>query len=261
MALAKLGGELSRESFYARYARAVAANDGEWSERYRRDMDHLPRWVTPEFLALPCGTIDRAVMESALTAERSLERSTLDNRVRYLSAILGYRERHKKGHEIAILTPAQVGKVLRVCETPEERRVVAILFFAGIRPDSEFGEISRLEWDSFGESEIYISGAVSKTPSDRHIPISSRLRRLIRGHPSSGKVMPTGWKKRWQRIRRDSGISDLNDVSRHTYASNMLGATSMEITQAALGHVAMSQVTRRHYTRSVIKADAVRYFR
>jgi integrase len=196
-----------------------------------------------------------------LTAERPLKRSTIDARCRYLSAIVGYRERHKKEASISILAPGQVARCLRVCETPEERRVVAILFFAGVRPDSEFGEISRLQWDAFGADEIYIDRSISKTASDRHIPISTRLRRLIRGHPADGAVMPSGWKKRWQRIRRDSGIADLIDVTRHTYASNLLAATSMDVCQSALGHVPMSQTTRRHYARAVLRADGVRYFR
>jgi len=160
-----------------------------------------------------------------------------------------------------VLQTAQVGRCLRVCESPEERRVVAVLFFAGVRPDAEFGEISRLDWSAFGDDVIEVSSEVSKTPSDRHIPISPRLRRLIRGHPPDGPVMPPAWKKRWQRIRRDAGISELIDVARHVYCSNMLAAFGMEACQAAMGHVPLSQVTRRHYARAVLKPAALRYFR
>lgn len=262
IAVAKLGGAETRETFRERYWRAMKANDGVWSDKYQTQMDDLPKWVPETFLDRVCGGVDRVAIEAACREIRpSLKQSSLDMKASRILAILNFRPRHRKLSSIAILSPGQVGQCLRVCETPEERRVVAVLFFAGIRPDSEFGEISRLEWNAFGGEEIYISRDVSKTPSDRHIPISGRLRRLIHGHPKYGLVMPTGWKKRWQRIRRDSGISSLTDVTRHTYCSNMLAAEGMEATQSAMGHVPLSQATRRHYVRAVLKSAAVRYFR
>ena len=262
MAVAKLGGAESRETFGDRYWRAMAANDCIWSDKYQSQMDDLPKWVPAEFLRRACGGIDRAAVEAACREIRpSLKQSSLDMKASRILAIVNFRPRHKKSSTIAILSPAQAGRCLRVCESAEERRVVAILLFAGIRPDSESGEISRLDWAAFGADEIYVSGEVSKTPSDRHIPIAPRLRRLLRGHPESGPVMPPGWKKRWQRIRRDALIADLIDVTRHTFCSNALAAWGMDACQAAMGHVPLSQVTRRHYARAVLRADAVRYFR
>lgn len=262
MAVAKMGGTEARETFRDRYWRAMAANDSIWSDKYQAQMDDLPKWLPESFMARVCGGIDRPAIEAACRQVRpSLKQSSLDMKASRILAILNFRPRHKKTSGIAILSPSQVGRCLRVCESLEERRVVAVLFFAGIRPDSEFGEISRIEWDAFGESEIYISSNVSKTPSDRHIPICSRLMRLLRGHPHSGLVMPSGWKKRWQRIRRDAGISDLIDVTRHTFCSNALAAWGMDATQSAMGHVPLSQTTRRHYARAILKADGVKYFR
>lgn len=262
LAVAQMGGAEARETFKDRYWRAVAANEGIWSDKYQSQMDDLPKWVPESFFKRGCGGIDRKTVEAACREIRpSLKQSSLDMKASRILAIVNFRPRHKKTGGIAILTPGQVGRCLRVCETPEERRVVALLLFAGIRPDAEFGEISRLEWEAFGDSEIYISGQVSKTPGDRHIPIYGRLRRLLRGRPTEGPVMPSGWKKRWQRIRRDAGISELIDVTRHTFCSNLLAAEGMEVTQAAMGHVPMSQTTRRHYARAILKADGVRFFR
>jgi integrase len=262
LAVAQMGGPESRETLGERYWRAVVANDGVWSEKYQSQMDDLPKWVPEAFFKRACGGIDRKAIEAACREVRpSLKQSSLDMKAARILAVVNFRPRHKKTSAIAILDPGRVGRCLRVCETPDERWVVAVLFFAGIRPDSEFGEISRLQWDAFGESEIYISREVSKTPSDRHIPLSARLRRLIAGHPGEGLVMPTGWKKRWQRIRRDAGISELIDVTRHTFCSNLLAAEGMEVTQAAMGHVPLSQTTRRHYARAILKADGKRFFR
>lgn len=262
MVVARLGTAADKETFRDRYWRVVAANEGVWSDKYQSQMDDLPKWLPDSFMDRPCGGIDRAAVESACRVVRpSLKQSSLDMKATRIMAVLNYRPRHRKAGSIAICDRAQVVRCLRVCETMEERRVVALLFLAGIRPDSEFGEISRLEWDGFGDSEIYISNEVSKTPSDRHIPISSRLRRYIKGHPADGLVMPTGWKKRWQRIRRDAGIAGMIDVTRHTYCSNMLAAFGMDETQAAMGHVPLSQTTRRHYVRAVMREAGRRYFR
>ncbi len=259
LAVAKLGGAESRETFGDR---AMAANDCVWSDKYQSQMDDLPKWLPASFMQRVCGVIDRAAIEAACREIRpSLKQSSLDMKASRILAIVHFRPRHKKAPSLAILTPAQVGRCLRVCESIEERRVVAVLFFAGVRPDAEFGEISRLDWSAFGDDVIEVSSEVSKTPSDRHIPITPRLRRLIRGHPPDGMVMPSGWKKRWQRIRRDAGIAELIDVARHVYCSNMLAAFGMEACQAAMGHVPLSQVTRRHYARAVLKPAAVRFFR
>ena len=261
IALKAAGKGLDREPFGTRYQRAVAAMESDWSQRYLADMERLPRWVPASFMALPCGLLDRAEIERGLTAEKTLERSTIDNRARYIAAIVGYRERHKKSTDIAILSVPQCARLLRVCERVEERRVVALLLFAGIRPDSESGEIGRLDWAAVGAEEIYVSGDVSKTSSDRHIPVSPRLRRLIAGHPPSGPVIPPNWRRAWQRIRRDAGISELHDVCRHTFASNFLAANGEEPAKSAMGHTANSSTLFRHSRRAVTRAAGVRFFR
>jgi integrase len=134
-------------------------------------------------------------------------------------------------------------------------RVVALLLFAGIRPDAEAGEISRLQWEAVGETEIYVSPEVSKV-GDRHVPITPRLRRLLRGHPKSGSVVPAGWRRAWQRIRRVSGISEMQDVCRHTFASNHLAAFGEDATKQAMGHTAGSSTLFRHYRRAITRESA-----
>jgi len=261
MAMARLPSESDRETFRERYDRAMLAMEQEWAPRYADDMGRLPRWVPAWFMALPCASVDRAEMERALTEQSKIKRSTIDNRARYLSAIIGYRERHRKSSHIDILSPSQAGRVLRVCECADEKRVIALLIFAGIRPDSESGEIGRLDWSAVGESEIYVPRHVSKTKSDRHIPITSRLRRLIGDHPKSGPVCPSGWRKKWQRIRRDSGIAEMVDVCRHTFGSNYLAAFGEDAAKQAMGHAAGSSTLFRHYRRAVTKAAGERFFR
>jgi len=262
MAVAKLGGNESRETFGERYARALLANENTWSAIYSNQMAALTRWVPASFMDRVCGGIDRAVIESACREmQPTLKQSSLDMKASRILAIIGFRPRHRKSTDISILSVAQCAKLLRVCERVEERRVVALLLFSGIRPDSENGEIGRLEWSAVKDDYIDISPAVSKTSSDRHIPITPRLRRLIKGHPKDGPVCPSGWRRAWQRIRRDAGIAELSDVCRHTFASNFLEWKGSDSCKAAMGHTAGSTVLFRHYARAIKKDAGEKFFR
>ena len=259
-ASARLKDETSKELFKTRYDRAVLAGEGHWSDRYVTDMEKLTRWLPKWFMDLPCGIIDRAEIERALTDGLKLSRSTLDNRARMVLAIVGYRERHRKTSSIQILSADERAAMFEACETDDEKRAVALLLYAGIRPDSEMGEITRLQWEDIGKEQITVHPETSKTGSDRLIPITPRLRREIKGHPKTGPVAPSGWKKRWQRIRKTAGIKG-QDVTRHTFASHYLACKGEDEAKAVLGHTANSSTLFRHYRRAVTKADGVRYFK
>ena len=257
--LRQMAASGASEKFSDRYDRAVKANEERWSNRYKNDVAKIPRWLSKRFFDSPCGTIDREAIEADLVKDRPLKRSTIDARTTRILAILNYRERHRRSGEIQILTLAEVEAVLGHCRTPEERRVVALLTFAGIRPDAESGEIARLDWEAVGGKEIYISPGVSKTGSDRHIPITPRLRELLEGHPKSGPVRIVQWRRIWKRIRKDAGLSG-QDVLRHSFASHYLAATDEAKAKAAMGHTAGSSTLFRHYRRAVTEADGLAYF-
>ncbi|HEX7262397.1 MAG TPA: hypothetical protein VF258_11385, partial [Luteolibacter sp.] len=235
-----------------------AAGEAHWSERYKTDVDAIPRWVSAWFMTAKCGMIDRAEMERALTTDRKLARSTLDARCRYLSAIVNFRERHRKSSEVAILSNDEIEALLAACESIEETRTVALLLFAGIRPSAEDGEISRLDWAAVGKREIYLSREVSKV-SDRHVPIKPRLARLIKGHPKAGSVIPPNWQRIWPRLRKAAGIT-AQDVTRHTFASHYLAAFGEDAAKQAMGHTAGSSTLFRHYRRAVTQSDGKKYF-
>lgn len=258
IALRTADGDKSGETFKARYLRAVREGEGKWSSRYSLDMGKILSWVPPWFMAAKCSSIDRAEMERALTDGKTLSRSTIDARCRYLSAVIGYRERHRKSSDIAILSPDEVVALIGACHTIEEKRCVALLLFAGIRPDSEHGEISRLDWSAVGKSEIYVSREVSKV-SDRHVPILPRLRVMLKGHPKSGPVKPVNWQRRWKEIRKSANVTG-QDICRHTFASHFLAAFGEDACKSAMGHTQGSQTLFRHYRRAVTVADGKAYF-
>jgi integrase len=260
LAVARIATTASRETFRDRYARAMLWGEEHWSGRYRLDMERVPRWV-PSLLPLACGAIDRARIETALQESGPLARSTIDTRARYVSAVIGFRERHRKSPTIHVLTADQQQAVLAACGTADERRVVALLLYAGIRPDAESGEISRLLWQNVGKAEIYVPQSASKTGADRLVPIRPVLRRLLMGHPASGPVAPAGWRRAWQRIRKAAGIASMQDVLRHTFASHYLAAFGEDAAKQALGHAAGSTTLFRHYRRAVTEQQGKAFFR
>lgn len=155
---------------------------------------------------------------------------------------------------------AECAAMLAACQSEAERMAVALLLWAGILPDAEGGEITRLDWADVGAKEIYIGQDVAKTGTDRHIPISRCLARLIKGHPKEGCVIPANWKRVYQRIRKAAGIVG-QDVTRHHFASHYLMAYGEDKAKAALGHTAGSSTLFRHYRRAVTEADGKAFFR
>lgn len=258
-AVAKAAATGTSETFAARYDRALRENEGIWRDRYARDMAKIPRWVGRVFMALPIHEITPSTITAALRSHGSQAQSTVDMRAARVSAIIGHRTRHRKTSEIEILTTAQCAAMLRACESPVERRAVALLLFAGVRPDAEDGEIARLDWEAVGAHQIYIAAEVAKTGTDRHIPITPRLARLLRGHDTSGPVVPVNWKRVYQRIRKAASITG-QDITRHTFASHFLAAFGMDAARQAMGHSQTSATILRHYRRAVTEAAGRRFF-
>jgi integrase len=246
------------ETFAERHAAVMLANEARWRQNYMESIEKMARWLPDWFMATQCNLIDKEVIGRALDGPTA--RSTKDLRGRYISAVLGHRERHHKSEHIEILTPEQVDVLLRACESKEEAWAIALLLFAGIRPDSQSGEISKLDWSDVGKDEIYISPGIAKTGTDRHIPITPRLRRMLNGHPKSGTVVPSNWKKVHQRLRKAAGIT-ASDVLRHTFASNYLAAYGEKACKDAMGHTAGSSVLFRHYRRSITEEAGKQFFR
>lgn len=259
LAKAKAGVGENKETFAARYRRACDGMEGQWSEKYRIDMAKMLRWMPKELQVRPCSMIDRAAVVAALR-EKGFSQSTIDLRARMVMAVVNYRERHRKARTIHILDRDQQKSVLAACKTAGERRAVGLLLYAGIRPDAEHGEISRLEWSDITEEGIYVRAEASKTGSDRIVPIAPVLQTILEGHPLSGRVTPPNWRRAWQRIRKDAGISDMQDVLRHTFASHMLMWKGEDATKAAMGHTANSSTLFRHYRRAVTAEAAEEFF-
>ena len=249
------------ETLRQRYRRFTAENEPHWSARYATDMAKLPRWVGEAVMETRCADLSAAAIRVALVANGAAAASTIRARSARVGAVLAAREKNRRiAAEIFILTTGQTRALLRATETPDQRRCLALLLWAGIRPDAESGEISRLDWSAVSASEIYVSAAVSKTKTDRIIPISPRLRRMLAGHPKSGSIRPAQWRRAWQRIRAAAEIGELQDVTRHTFASHFLAAFGEDAALAAMGHAAGSRTLFRHYRRAISREAGLRFF-
>jgi len=258
--IAQLGEAASPETFRERYLRAMLDGEGHWSAIYAKDMGKLENWTGKAFMEMRCAVIQPRTIMGTLGKHGAKARSTLEHRTRYVNAILNFKPRHRKETKIAILTVAQAARFIRAGETRAERMAAAVLLFAGVRPDAEDGEISRLDWSAFGKEEIYIGGEISKTGTDRHIPLTRRLRRLIKGHPQEGPVVPANWRRVYKRLRKAAGIHREQDITRHTFASNFLAAFGEHAAKQALGHTAGSATLFRHYRAAVTETAGKRFF-
>lgn len=248
------------ETYQVRYDRFVADNEGDWSPRYLKDIEKVPQWVGEDFMKLPVASITPAIIDQALRDNGAAAKSTRKMRSARVLPVLNERTRKKRAINIEIMTNEQVEAMLAACENDEETRVVALLLFAGIRPDASHGEVSRLDWSAVEKSTIYITGEVSKTNTDRHIPITPRLRKLIKGHPKSGSILPAKYGKRIQELRQAAGIAGKQDITRHTFASHFLAGYGEDATKAAMGHTPNSGTLFRHYRRAVTKEQGKKYF-
>lgn len=251
----------SPETFRERYHAFCDEMENHWSDAHRTQMHRIPRWLPPDFMDMKVVSITpEKVREALLRKNRRLFDTTLKGRTTRIMAAVHGRGGRRRQAQFEILTEAQRKALLGACTTQGERWVASLLLYAGIRPSMEDGEISRLEWDVVGKDEIYISPQVSKTGSDRHIPITPVLRKALKGHPKEGLVLPSGFRKRWQEIRKTAGISDMKDTTRHTFASHYLAAFGDHATKQAMGHTAGSDTLFRHYRRAIKEADGKAYF-
>ena len=254
-------GKGTTETFRQRFDRFHKDNEENWSDRYKTDFDKIPKWTGEAFMATKCAAINPAVIEEALRKHGAESTGTVRMRKRYVMSALNAKPKPPKRAVIKIMTPAQCGKMLRACRTRAEVRAVALLMFAGVRPDAPDGELGRLQWEDVHADHIDVAPEVSKTGTDRHIAITPRLARLLRGHPAEGSVVPPNWHRRIQAIRKAAGVAGDQDVARHTFASNYLVEFGEDAAKSAMGHTANSSTLFRHYRRAVKPAAAKKYFR
>lgn len=225
-------------------------------EDYRRGRKSLPDW----FFRLKVGEASEEKIEKALDESTSHRGKTWNRKLREIRAVIRETLRTEikpavvKRRDPVIMTADEASKIMKLAAAQGCALPFALLLFAGIRPD---GELYRISWGSIKEKYIDISGDVSKTEDDRHIPIKPNLRKWLNACQGDD-IIPVNWKRNLQAIRKAVGIVD-QDVPRHTFASCFYRLNSESETIKALGHTTF-KTTERFYKRAVTKEEAVKFF-
>ncbi len=129
--------------------------------------------------------------------------------------------------EVEILSAEKCTKLMAFLEGFAEGRLVpffALCLFAGIRPDWQDGEISKLRPEDLRWEEGYIrlGRDKTKTKRKRHTVIQPNLRRWLKAYPlAKYPIICVNFRKLLYRTRRQFDLG--HDVLRHTYCSMLVG--------------------------------------
>lgn len=188
----------------------------------------------------------------------------------------GIEKRDTGRHEISFLSVNQSRAVIAACrdwtedaDLPEWLQrdasdavaAVTIMLFAGVRP----GEVSRLDWSDvdMDAKTIFVGNKKAKTDRSRYIEMPDTLHEWLATVPAkkrSGKIVPPGWGKVWQLIRRKAEIADFRDILRHTFATyHLAGYNDVNLTRSIMGHEA-GDTLFSHYRGAVRKKDALAFW-
>ena len=169
--------------------------------------------------------------------------------------------------EIIPLNYSQAEKLLKNADTVKNKDclpAVGLLLLAGIRPR----EVRRLRWMDIdlNEDSITVRAQCSKTGGVRHVEICPSLKRILKKHKmeDNSPICPPNWRRKWQRIRNDSGFKGcwIQDVLRHTYASYFAKRFhDLPRLQINMGHRDISLLLSRYVNmRGISSLDARAFF-
>lgn len=176
--------------------------------------------------------------------------------------------------EVAIYTPEQIAQLMAATVKlhPDLVPAMAMMTFAGIRPDHDYGEIVGLDWshvihDDTGEERLELPGSITKTGKQRSIKIRPALNSWIQWHfkhggSQTGAVCPVkggALRKRLRSIFDESRVKRIQDGLRHSFASYLAPIEGLDTVEAELGHQGGREVLNRHY-RTDVRAEVARKF-
>ena len=155
------------------------------------------------------------------------------------------------------LTPAMVEQLQTAAQRPEHRAMrfsLNLMLYSGIRPT----EVSRLRESDFcwEEGTVIIRAQKSKTGGGRVVPL-----RGLRSLPPKERIIPRGWQRRWQALRRAAGFHKwIPDVCRHTFASYHAAMyRNLPELQMVMGHRDLS-LLRTRYIAPALRQDAAAFW-
>ena len=143
------------------------------------------------------------------------------------SGIRNFKKKDMPKPTPAILSVEQATKLMAGLETYEDGRLVpfyALCLFAGIRPDWDNGEISKLKPEHFdlAHRQLTLPSEITKTHRTRVVVIQPNLLKWLRAYPiERAPITFTGFETLHLDTRRKHKLG--HDVLRHTYCSMLVG--------------------------------------
>ncbi|HTQ32024.1 MAG TPA: site-specific integrase [Opitutaceae bacterium] len=173
-----------------------------------------------------------------------------------------HRIKHRRGTATTIAAQ-KAAELMAYVEQFEHGIMVpyfAICLFAGIRPCTRTGEISKLQAESvhLETGVIHIEPEVSKVRMKRLVTIQPNLSAWLRAYPlKQFSILPTNAEELRAKIFRKFQLT--HDVLRHTFISMFVGKFR-SMGEAALQAGNSETIIRRHYLDLKSQAEAEEFF-
>jgi integrase len=186
--------------------------------------------------------------------------------------VIKYEDEETPSKKPDILTVEEAMALMAACRNYGKGKLdcsdcvpaMAIALFAGVRPSTDGGELTKLEWSDIDlqDGVIRFDPEDTKTRRHRSIEIENNLFAWLKPFEKTrGQVIPANWKRKYQKIRREAGLSgERRDVTRKTYASAWLAVwNDIDLLRSNMGHDTRD-VLFKHYHRVMPKRDAIKYW-
>ena len=180
-----------------------------------------------------------------------------------------------RSKEVRIYTSDEIRRIMTatVQRHPDLVPAMAIMTFAGVRPDYMDGEIVKLEWrhilhDDDHHKRIELPGGITKTGKQRTVKIRPVLLSWLQWHfqhggAQEGLVCPVKGQALRTKIRAvfdASQVTRIQDGFRHSFASYLAPVEGLDTVETELGHQGGRQMLNRHYRTDVRKVIAEQFW-
>jgi hypothetical protein len=181
----------------------------------------------------------------------------------------------RKLGEVEIYTPQEIKALMDTTRRlyPELVPAMAVMAFAGIRPDHLSGEITKIEWGHIltatRDKTIELPASVTKTGKRRTIKIRPVLASWLQWHKDSGGVTtglvcPEKGEPLRTKLREIFNATKVNGVRveriqdglRHSFGSYLSKSESLDKAEQELGHAGGRELLNRHYRQDIKAALA-----
>jgi len=189
--------------------------------------------------------------------------------------------------EVAIYSVEEIAAVMETTARlhPELVPALALMTFAGIRPDHEDGEIVKLAWEHLvlkdREKRIELPASITKIGKRRSVKIRPALQSWLKWHkertkndddackglvcPLKGQRLRTKLREIFRETIVNKGrqgeykVTRIQDGLRHSFASYLVPIDGPDKVEAELGHAGGREMLNRHY-RSDVRTSVAKKF-